>query len=127
MPPPITAACGYAGSMTTSGDAQPPASEPTAPATAEVPVDVPIEAEIVDPTPTGADVSGYTDAGVPTFDHVRESIERRTATALGFQELSHGSAAGDNAERAFAEREKAAKAKLDEIRKSLGSTPPPSG
>lgn len=97
----------------------------------------PVDAEIVEspgpapsnPAPSGsaapqapsyADVTGYTESGVPTFDHVRDKIERRTTAALGAEELAHGSTAGQDAERAFAEREKAAKAKLDEIRKSLG-------
>ncbi|MGV7637089.1 hypothetical protein PJI23_32235, partial [Mycobacterium kansasii] len=57
---------------------------------------------------------------------MREKIERRTTTALGAEELAHGTTAGQDAARAFEEREKAAKAKLDEIRRSLGSpaTPP---
>ncbi|BDH57448.1 hypothetical protein [Tsukamurella sp. PLM1] len=88
----------------------------------------PVDAEIVEstaaapsaPAPSFADVTGYTESGVPTFDHVRDKIERRTTTALGAEELAHETPAGQDAERAFAEREKAAKAKLDEIRKSLG-------
>ncbi|TWS19931.1 hypothetical protein FK529_07215 [Tsukamurella asaccharolytica] len=118
--------------MTHPGDAaQPPNTEPapTEPGTAS---SEPIEAEIVDLPPSGPvapsyeEVTGYTSAGVPTFDHVREKIERRTTTAVGAEELAHGTAAGQDAERAFAEREKAAKAKLEEIRRSLGTpTPPP--
>lgn len=113
--------------MTNHGDdAQPLDSDPTT-AAAE-----PIDAEIVDLPPSGPvapsyeEVTGYTTSGVPTFDHVREKIERRTTTALGAEELAHGTAAGQDAARAFEEREKAAKAKLDEIRRSLGSpaTPP---
>ncbi|NMD54260.1 MULTISPECIES: hypothetical protein [Tsukamurella] len=102
-------------------DAQNPSPEPT-PAASE-----PIDAEIVDIVPTGPvapsyeDVTGYTAAGVPTFDHIRDKIERRTTTALGAEELAHGTTAGQDAERAFAEREKAAKAKLEEIRRSMGS------
>ncbi len=90
----------------------------------------PIDAEVVDLPPAGLgapsqqDVTGYTRSGVPTFDHVRDKIDRRTTTALGAEELAHESTAGGEAERAFAERERAAKAKLDEIRRSLGSPPP---
>ena len=71
--------------------------------------------------PSVEDVTGYTAAGIPTFDHIRDKIERRTTTALGAEELAHGTAAGQDAERAFAEREKAAKARLEEIRRSMGS------
>lgn len=105
------------------GAAQPGAAQPGA--------SEPVDAEIVDLPPAGPvapsyeEVTGYTATGVPTFDHVRDKIERRTTTALGAEELAHGTAAGQDAERAFAEREKAAKAKLDEIRRSLGSTTPP--
>ncbi|MDP0397413.1 hypothetical protein [Tsukamurella strandjordii] len=112
--------------MTNPGDAR-----DSAPNDAPVgaPGDAPIDAEIVDlpaapVAPTRADVTGYTEGGVPTFDHVREVIERRTATAIGGEELAHGTAAGQDAERAFAEREKAAKAKLDEIRASLRASSP---
>lgn len=89
----------------------------------------PLDAEIVEtvetvettaPAPTRADVTGYTDAGVPTFDHVRDVINRRTAVAIGSEELARGTAAGDEAERRLVEHEKAAKAKLDEIRRSMG-------
>ncbi|CAM3585768.1 PspA/IM30 family protein [Tsukamurella ocularis] len=112
--------------MTHPGDAaHPPNPEPTPDAATA-------DAEIVDVPPSGPvapsyeEVTGYTTSGVPTFDHVREKIERRTTTALGAEELAHGTTAGQDAERAFAEREKAAKAKLEEIRRSLGSpaTPP---
>ncbi|WP_331922928.1 hypothetical protein [Tsukamurella tyrosinosolvens] len=81
--------------MTNPGDdAQPLDSDPTT-AAAE-----PIDAEIVDLPPSGPvapsyeEVTGYTTSGVPTFDHVREKIERRTTTALGAEELAHGTTAG---------------------------------
>ncbi|GAB3127005.1 hypothetical protein GCM10027289_03900 [Tsukamurella serpentis] len=70
-------------------------------------------------------VTGYTESGVPTFEHVREKIDRRAGTAIGAEELAHGSTAGQEAERAFTERERAAKAKLEEIRRSLGSSAQP--
>ncbi|GAA1084874.1 hypothetical protein [Tsukamurella spumae] len=120
--------------MASPGDhPQSPQTDPTVPGG---PVDdgAPIDAEVVEapPAPPGPaapsyeEVTGYTTAGVPTFDHVREKIERRTTTALGAEELAHDTTASRDAERAFAEREKAAKAKLEEIRRSLGSpaTPP---
>ncbi|WP_158636056.1 sensor domain-containing protein [Tsukamurella sputi] len=110
------------GAMTQPGDDAPTPAPESVP-----PVPEPIDAEIVDVVPPGPaapsyeDVTGYTAAGVPTFDHIRDKIERRTTTALGAEELAHGTAAGQDAERAFAEREKAAKARLEEIRRSMGS------
>ena len=63
--------------------------------------------------------SGYTDEGVPTFDHVRESIERRSATAAGYEELVSESPEGrDRAERE-ADHAAAAREKLDAIRRSV--------
>lgn len=121
--------------MASPGDPpQYPQTHPTVPGS-PVEEEAPIDAEVVDtlpavpagPTaPSYEEVTGYTTAGVPTFDHVREKIERRTTTALGAEELAHDTTAGRDAERAFADREKAAKAKLEEIRRSLGSpaTPP---
>ncbi|MDF0532041.1 hypothetical protein P0W64_12160 [Tsukamurella sp. 8F] len=79
----------------------------------------PIDAEIVDAAPSYEQVTGYTEGGVPTFDHVRDLIERRTATAIGAEELAHETQAGHDSERAFDERKKAAKARLDEIRRTL--------
>ena len=125
--------------MTHPGDAaQSPPTAPSpdprvAPPQAD-PVSEAIDAEIVDLSPSGPSgpaapsyeqVTGYTAAGVPTFDHVREKIERLTTTALGTEELAHGTTAGQDAAHAFEEREKAAKAKLDEIRRSLGSPAAP--
>lgn len=105
--------------MTQPGDrTDPPSTDPAS---------EPIDADIVELPPTGPaapsyeEVTGYTQAGIPTFDHIRDKIERRTTTALGAEELAHGTATGSDAERAFADREKAAKAKLEEIRRSMGS------
>ncbi|MET9326778.1 hypothetical protein [Tsukamurella sp. NPDC003166] len=98
--------------------------------------EAPIDAEVVDTppsvpaapaAPSYEEITGYTAAGVPTFDHVREKIERRSTVALGAEELAHDTTAGRDAERAFAEREKAAKARLEEIRRSLGSPATPPG
>ncbi|MGW0044763.1 hypothetical protein [Rhodococcus sp. NPDC003348] len=69
--------------------------------------------------PDVAAVTGYTEGGVPTFDAVREKIETRAGTADGGTELDAASSAGRNLEEQFAAREKAAKERLDEIRKSL--------
>jgi phage shock protein A len=67
-----------------------------------------------DPAP-----SGYTDEGVPTFDHVRETIERRAATAMGAEELAKESAAGRERAEREADHDTAARDKLEEIRRSL--------
>ena len=87
----------------------------------------PIDAEIVPsgtttpaPPPAEFTAADYTERGVPTFDHVRDKIEGRVATALGMEEL-----VGDTAQaRSLAEQEEkrkeAAAAKLAEIRRSLG-------
>jgi phage shock protein A len=82
----------------------------------------PIEAEIVpDPAPAQqAPAPDYDERGVPSFDHVRNKIEGRYATSLGSTELAEDTAAARTAEVQHAERERAAKAKLDEIRRSLG-------
>ena len=74
----------------------------------------------------------YSEAGVPSLDYLRDKIEGRYATAIGSTELAEAAAARAAVEKAAAEqqaavtaeqqraaREQAAKAKLDEIRRSL--------
>ncbi|MTD57246.1 hypothetical protein [Amycolatopsis pithecellobii] len=58
----------------------------------------------------------YTEGGVPTFDYVRDKIEHRSAVADGMTELSGDTASVDEQ---IAERHRAAKDKLAEIRRSL--------
>lgn len=75
------------------------------------------------PDPTGPsyeDVTGYTRAGEPTLDHVRDKIERREAQAIGAEELAAAMPESITFDQLYADREKAAKAKLEEIRKSMG-------
>lgn len=62
----------------------------------------------------------YTEGGVPTFDRVREKIEGRFGTSIGSAELAHESPAGKTVDEQWDERQKAAKAKLEEIRRSMG-------
>lgn len=62
----------------------------------------------------------YTDAGVPTFDFVRDKIENRIATSIGSQELAEGSPQGQQVDEMMRKRDEAAKRKLEEIRKSMG-------
>jgi hypothetical protein len=90
----------------------------------------PIDAEIVPtpaPTPPAPDIPAfappapdYDDHGVPSFDFVRDKIEGRFATSIGAAELAGETPQGRSIEEQEAERAKAAKAKLDEIRRSLG-------
>jgi phage shock protein A len=81
----------------------------------------PIEAEIVpDPIPPAPPTPDYDEHGVPSLDHVRDKIESRYATSLGATELAESTAAGRSVEEQEAERAAAAKAKLEELRRSLG-------
>ncbi|ODU00199.1 MAG: hypothetical protein ABS81_24330 [Pseudonocardia sp. SCN 72-86] len=72
------------------------------------------------PNPGIENASGYTDRGVPTLDYVRDKIEGRFATSLGTAELAGETEVGRSIAEQEAEREKKAKEKLDEIRRSLG-------
>lgn len=62
---------------------------------------------------------GYDNAGVPTFESVREKIESRYATAQGAAELDAESAEGRSVEERYEERERAAAERLTQIRESL--------
>ncbi|MFD4368704.1 hypothetical protein [Rhodococcus sp. NPDC058521] len=92
----------------------------------EVPAPPVLDSQVVHPSETFAPHSAdipqpeCTDAGVPTFDAVRDRIEQRAGTAAGAEELDNASAAGRSVEEQWAAREKAGKARLDEIRRSLG-------
>lgn len=98
-----------AGSGHTS-DIPPDPSRPTAPPDVPPPL-----------TMAGGAVPGpdYTEAGVPTFDRVRDKIEERFGTALGSEELERGSKAGRDLDEQWQAREKAAHDRLDEIRRSM--------
>jgi hypothetical protein len=81
----------------------------------------PIEAEIVpDPVPPAPPAPDYDEHGVPSLDYLRDKIESRYATSLGATELAEGTVAGRSVEEQEAERAAAAKAKLEELRRSLG-------
>jgi len=79
----------------------------------------PIDAEIVEDPPPILTPTGYTDAGVPTFDYVREQIENRHATSTGANELADESAQGRTIDQQMAERDKAGRDKLEEIRRAM--------
>ena len=82
-----------------------------------------LDAEIVDPSspvvPPNPITPDYTDAGVPTFTHVRDRIEERIGRAIGSEELAHETPAGRSVQEQWDTREKAAKERLEQIRKSL--------
>ena len=59
----------------------------------------------------------YTDAGVPTFDYVRDRIESRVATSIGTAELNQPSTTSIDEQ--LADRERTGRDKLEEIRRSM--------
>jgi phage shock protein A len=80
-----------------------------------------LEGEIVeDSTPAPVVPQGdYTDAGVPTFDYVRDRIEGRIGTSIGAGELAAESPQGKSIDEQMAERDKAGRDKLAEIRRAM--------
>ncbi|MCV7194557.1 hypothetical protein H7I02_17445 [Mycolicibacterium brumae] len=73
------------------------------------------------PVETGAPTteSGYTAAGVPTFEMVREKIETRFGTSIGSTELASETPEGRRVEEQFEARRQAAADKLAQIRESM--------
>lgn len=63
--------------------------------------------------------TGYTAAGVPTFEGVREKIETRYGTALGATELAEETPEVRGASERYEAVQKAAADKLEEIRSSM--------
>jgi phage shock protein A len=57
--------------------------------------------------------------GVPTFDFVRDKIEGRHATAVGTTELADESAAGRSLAQQQEDRDRAARERIEEIRRSM--------
>lgn len=107
-----------------SPDTSGSAAAPVGPASGQVGGDFPVPAVPVPPTgiPTPAADPGYSPAGVPTFDSVRDKVEQRFGVAQGMGELDRQTPAGRGVEEQFAAREKAARERLDRIRKSLRDT-----
>ena len=88
----------------------------------------PIDAEIVDPPPASPAApveraepvdTGYSPAGVPTFESVREKIETRYGTAIGAAELAAETPEGRSLEEQYDARQKAATERLARIRESM--------
>ncbi|HWM06117.1 MAG TPA: hypothetical protein VNP92_27550 [Actinophytocola sp.] len=92
-------------------------SEPKPP---EEPIEEPIDAELVEddtgPPPVVPE-GDYTNAGVPTFDFVRDRIEGRYATSAGAAELAADSER--TVDEQMAARDKAGRDKLEEIRRAM--------
>lgn len=61
----------------------------------------------------------YDEAGVPTFEHVRDRIEGRYASALGTTELVEESASGRSVAQQQEDRDAAARERLEQIRRSM--------
>lgn len=83
------------------------------------PAPVPAGAVLPPVIPSPALDTGYTAAGVPTLDGVREKIETRYGTALGATELAEESVEGRSAAQRYEARQQAAADKLEEIRASM--------
>jgi phage shock protein A len=62
---------------------------------------------------------GYDNAGVPTFESVREKIETRYGTSLGAAELAAETPEGRDVEEQYEERQRAAAERLAQIRESM--------
>ncbi|WP_425298238.1 PspA/IM30 family protein, partial [Nocardia abscessus] len=69
--------------------------------------------------PSAAASGGYSASGVPTFESVRDKVEQRYGTAQGMGELDRQTPAGRSVDEQWQAREKAARERLDRIRKSL--------
>ncbi|WP_037303134.1 hypothetical protein [Amycolatopsis orientalis] len=83
-----------------------------------------LDAEIVEEAPTApveVPEPDYSEGGVPSFDHVRDRIEQRYTTSLGSTELAGLGGKEDVAslDKKIADRDKAAKDKLAEIRRAM--------
>ncbi|RMI29891.1 hypothetical protein [Nocardia stercoris] len=109
-------------------DVVPDAPEPSpmdAPESGRIPVPDTIAPSIGTPVAPGGFAGsapvfgGYTSGGVPTFDSVREKVERRFGTAQGMEELDRQTPAGRSTEEQWEAREQAARDRLEQIRKSL--------
>ncbi|MDT4999469.1 MAG: hypothetical protein QOK12_1574 [Mycobacterium sp.] len=89
-----------------------PDPAPMAPLPAPEPVPVPLP-------PAQSLDTGYTAAGVPTFDSVREKIETRYGTAIGATELAAETPEGRTVEEQYDARQRAAAERLEQIRASM--------
>jgi phage shock protein A len=63
--------------------------------------------------------SGFENSGVPTFESVREKIEKRYETSVGAAELDSETPEGPSVEEQYEARERAAAERLARIRESM--------
>ncbi len=96
----------------------PMSDDPTSPAPESAPLPAPAEDHVAQPVALPAD-TGYTAAGVPTLEGVREKIETRLGTALGATELAEETPEVRAAAEQYEARQKAAADKVEEIRASM--------
>lgn len=81
-----------------------------------------VEGEVVPPAPAPTPQppeTGYTPAGVPTFESVREKIETRYGTSIGASELAADTPEGRAVEEQYDARQRAAAERLEQIRQSM--------
>jgi phage shock protein A len=86
----------------------------------------PLDAEIVEEKkdltvaqPVELPPADYDEAGVPSFDYVRDRIETRVGTSIGAEELAGATPEGKQVEDQFEARKKAGLSKLEEIRRAM--------
>lgn len=104
----------------------------TDPAPGSPPLAVPVTSDQVEGGPAGAGlplppvgipiapgIGGYTTSGVPTFESVRDKVEQRYGTAQGMDELDRQTPAGRSVEEQWDARQKTARERLEQIRKSM--------
>ena len=97
---------------------EPTEPEPTAEPT-PTPEPAPAEPAPAEQAPAEPVDTGYSPAGVPTFESVREKIETRYGTAIGASELAAETPEGRTVEEQYDARQRAAAERLAEIRKSM--------
>lgn len=69
--------------------------------------------------PDEPDQPDYTPSGVPTFDSLRDKIERRYQTSVGATELDAGMPERRSVDEEYAARQRAAAERLAQIRRSM--------
>ncbi|MEC3919822.1 PspA/IM30 family protein [Nocardia sp. CDC160] len=69
--------------------------------------------------PDAGPIGGYTNSGVPTFESVRDKVEQRYGTSQGMGELDRQTPVGRSVEEQWDARAKAARERLEQIRKSV--------
>ncbi|MFI6869803.1 hypothetical protein [Nocardia sp. NPDC050406] len=79
----------------------------------------PVTSGIPVPPPGIGEATGYTSEGVPTFESVRDKVEQRYGTARGMGELDQQTPVGRSVEEQWDARAKAARERLEQIRKSV--------